>query len=165
MFQLRPWFSSSHLCYYGSAVILLCHGSAEFSVLRITCEFTVPWPAFDFTLYPGLSVSLLCHGSGVIYYYDSVVILPCNDWVMKIILIHAIVHLLCPGSLVNLFREQLVNIVFIVWWFSGKSTCSQQCRSQEQTHMPRRVWWLIFNLRKKKIGPSHSVIYTIIQLL
>jgi hypothetical protein len=43
-----------------------------------------------------------------------------------------------------------VAIIFNQW------NCSRQCRSREQTHMSRRVLWLIFNLRIKKIGSSFT---------
>jgi hypothetical protein len=44
-------------------------------------------------------------------------------------------------------------------------SCSQQCRSQEEMHMPRWVLWFIFNLRKQKNLQSVIRLIMSLQLL
>ncbi len=43
-----------------------------------------------------------------------------------------------------------------LWIFNPWGGCLQQHQSQEQTHMPRQVWWFIFNLQIKNHGISYT---------
>ncbi len=87
-----------------------------------------------------------------------------SHWCISLMWVHVYGSVYWLHNLIYSLSIYFLSTVWFTWISLRIIQCSQQCRSQEQTHMPSRVLRFIFNLQieKNKVSHSHNHSVTII---